>query len=138
MKEDVEKRNTKIVMIDSTSGYKLSVRGAEITTHLHALCKYLNNQGVTVFLPTEIKKITGEFQIAQEDISYLADNVIILRYIEIKGELRRAIGVLKKRLGDFEKNLREFQITKYGIKVGEPLKNMRNILSGAPSFIEET
>ncbi|WP_028840665.1 ATPase domain-containing protein [Thermodesulfobacterium hveragerdense] len=138
VKEDVEKRNTKIVMIDSTSGYKLSVRGAEITTHLHALCKYLNNQGVTVFLPTEIKKITGEFQIAQEDISYLADNVIILRYIEIKGELRRAIGVLKKRLGDFEKNLREFQITKYGIKVGEPLKNMRNILSGAPSFIEET
>jgi len=136
VKEDVEKNKTKIVMLDSTSGYKLSVRGSEITTHIHALCKYLSNNGVTVFLPTETKNITGDFQIAQEDISYLADNVIILRYIEVQGELRRAIGVLKKRLGDFEKTLREFQITKYGIKVGEPLKNMRNILSGSPVLVK--
>lgn len=132
VRKDIEKSDTKIVMIDSTSGYKLSVKGGNLATHLHALCKYLSNHGVTVFLPTEMKKITGDLQIAEEDISYLADNVIILRYIEIQGELRRAIGVLKKRLGDFEKTLREFQITKYGIKVGEPLKNMRNILSGTP------
>lgn len=137
VRRDVKKNNIKIVMIDSTSGYKLSVKGGDLASHLHALCKYLSNQGVTVFLPTEMKKITGDLQISEEDISYLADNVIILRYIEVKGELRRAIGVLKKRLGDFEKTLREFYITKYGIKVGEPLKNMRNILSGSPVFMDE-
>jgi len=136
VRKDVKENNTKIVMIDSTSGYKLSVRGGDLATHLHALCKYLSNQGVTVFLPTEMKKITGDLQIAEEDISYLADNVIILRYIEVEGQLKRAIGVLKKRLGDFEKTLREFNITKYGIKVGEPLRNMRNILSGSPVLVK--
>lgn len=135
-RKDVKENNTRIVMIDSTSGYKLSVKGGDLATHLHALCKYLSNQGVTVFLPTEMKKITGDLQIAEEDISYLADNIIILRYIEVQGELRRAIGVLKKRLGDFEKTLREFKITKYGIKVGEPLRNMRNILSGSPVLVK--
>ncbi len=137
VREDINIYNTKIVMIDSSSGYQRFIKGRNLLSHLHRVCKYLTGKGVTVFLPSEVKNITGEFIISSHDISYLADNVIFLRYLEIKGELRRAIGVLKKRLGDFEKTLREFQITRYGIKVGEPLTNLKNILTGIPVLIEK-
>jgi circadian clock protein KaiC len=79
--------------------------------------------------------ITGDFRVTELGISYLADNIVFLRYLEIQGELRKAIGVLKKRLSDFEKTLREYEITRYGIRVGKPLKNLRGILTGTPDFI---
>jgi circadian clock protein KaiC len=68
-------------------------------------------------------------------LSYLADNIVFLRYLEMQGELRRAIGVLKKRLSNFEKTLREFDITRYGIKVGKPLTELRGILRGTPEWV---
>ncbi|OKH32937.1 recombinase RecA [[Phormidium ambiguum] IAM M-71] len=136
VRQEVEQQQARIVMIDSVSGYKLSVRGEDLTPHLHALCKYLQNMGVAVLLINEVETITGEFRATEIGISYLADTIIFLRYLEIRGELRRAIGVLKKRMSDFEKNLREFQITRYGIKVGTPLKQLRGILTGVPELLE--
>ncbi len=118
VRKDVNENEIKIVMIDSTSGYRGFIKGKNLISHLHTICKYLITKGVTVFLTSEAKNITGNFIISSYDINYLADNVIFLRYLEIKGELRRAIGVLKKRLGDFEKSLREFAITRYSLKVG--------------------
>ena len=133
---EVEQRQTRIVMIDSISGYKLSIQGTDLVKRLHALCKYLQNMGVTVILINEIDTITGEFQATGIGISYLSDNLIFLRHLEVKGHLRKAIGVIKKRLSGFEPTLREFEITRYGIKVGKPLTNLRNILSGSPDWIE--
>ena len=69
-------------------------------------------------------------------VSYLADNVIFLRYLEIHGEIRKAIGVLKKRTSDFGKTLREYSITPYGLKVGKPLTELRGILRGVPEWVE--
>jgi circadian clock protein KaiC len=136
VRKDVEENGANIVMIDSTSGYQLSVRGADVTTHLHAINRYLKNMGVTVMLISEIETVTSsEFKVTESGVSYLADNITFLRYIEISGELRKAIGVLKKRFGDFEKTLREFSISRYGIEVGKPLTNLRGILSGTPEFI---
>ncbi|MDR8393858.1 hypothetical protein NC796_22080 [Aliifodinibius sp. S!AR15-10] len=66
------------------------------------------------------------------DASYLADNILFLRYLEFKGELRKATGVLKKRLSKFEHSIREFKITGNGIAVGEPLTDLNGILSGQP------
>lgn len=137
VRHEVEQKQARIVMIDSVSGYRLSVRGDELTTHLHALCKYLQNMGVAVLLINEVENITGEFRVTGVGISYLADTIIFLRYLEMRGELRRAIGVLKKRMTDFEKTLREFQICRYGIKVGMPLTHLRGILTGVPEFIED-
>ena len=135
VREDVEEFGAKVALIDSTSGYEMAMGGENPRKHLHAVCRYMANMGLLVLLTTEIRDITGTFKVSDHHISYLADNIIFLRYIEIKGELRRAIGVLKKRLGDFEKTLREYSITRYGIRVGEPLKNLRNILSGIPEFL---
>jgi len=137
VREDVEEFGAKVALIDSTSGYEMAMGGENPRKHLHAVCRYMANMGLLVLLTTEIRDITGTFKVSDHHISYLADNIIFLRYIEIKGELRRAIGVLKKRLGDFEKTLREYSITRYGIRVGEPLKNLRNILSGFPEFFQE-
>lgn len=87
--------------------------------------------GVAVFLIVETAAVIGDFQVSNEGISYLADNVIFMRYLEIKGEMRKAIGVLKKRMSDFEKTLREFAITSEGIKIGKPLRDLRGILGGS-------
>ena len=136
VRQEVEQKQAQIVMIDSISGYRLSVQGSELVTHLHALCKYLQNMGVTVILINETDRITGDFRATELGISYLADNIVFLRYLEIQGEMRKAIGVLKKRLSNFERTLRELEVTAEGIKVGEPLSRLRGILSGMPDWVD--
>jgi circadian clock protein KaiC len=134
VRDDVLENETRIVMIDSIAGYRLSVQGEDLTSHIHALGKYLQNIGVTLILINEIETIIGDFRATEVNISYLADNIIFLRYLELFGELRRAIGVLKKRLSNFEKTLREYEISRDGVKVGRPLTDLRGILTGAPVF----
>jgi circadian clock protein KaiC len=137
VREEVEKYQTKIVMIDSTSGYSLSIRGNNLIPHIHALCQYLRNMGVTTILINEVETISGgDFQATEIGLSYLADNIIFLRYVEFEGQLRKAIGVLKKRMSDYERHLRAFEVTRYGLKVGEPLRNLRRILSGSPELCD--
>lgn len=136
VRQHVEKDNASLVMLDSLAGYNLSMRGENLVAHLHALIKYLQNKGVAVILVTEISSVIGDFEVTDVGVSYLADNVVFLRYLEIQGELRKAIGVLKKRLSNFEKTLREFEITRYGIKVGRPLTELRGILRGIPEWVK--
>ena len=135
VRRDVEERSARLVMIDSVSGYNLSLHGTGLVRRLHALCKYLQSIGVTVLLVTETQSIVGDFRATDVELSYLADNIVFLRYMEIQGELRKAIGVLKKRLSDFEKTLREFEITPNGIMVGEPMKDLRGIFSEIPTWV---
>jgi circadian clock protein KaiC len=133
---EVEQAGTRIVMIDSVLGYRLSFQTDDLIRHVHNLCQYLKSHGVTTLLTNEVASITGDFRVTELGVSYLADNIVFLRYLEIRGQMRRAIGVLKKRLSDFEKTLREFEISRYGIKVGRPLTQLRGILSGVPEFIK--
>lgn len=130
---EIEERGTTMVMIDSLSGYQQSVRGDDLQQRVHALCRYLVNMGVTVLLVNEVFSITGQqAKVTEYGLSYLADNIIMLRYIELDSELRKSIGVLKKRTGGFEKTLREFDITSAGLKVGQPFHGLRGILGGIP------
>lgn len=130
VRSEVDKNDSKIVMIDSTSGYSLSLRGQDPVSHLHALTKYLTRTGITVILINEVENISGGLQITEIGISYLADNIIFLRYYEMDGEMRKSIGVLKKRLSDFEKTVRELNITQYGIRVSQPMNDVHGILTG--------
>jgi circadian clock protein KaiC len=135
VRREVEERQRRIVMLDSIAGFSLSMQGRDLGTHLHAFTMYLKSVGVTVILINEIGDITGEFRATEDRISYLADNIMFLRYLEVRGEMRKAIGVLKKRAGNFEKTLREIEITRYGLKVGKPLTGLRGILSGTPELV---
>lgn len=135
VRREVEERGARIVMIDGISGYRLTLAGDDLVSHLHALGRYLKNMGVTVLFTNELERITGEFSATEQGISYLCDNLIFLRYLEIDGELRKAIGVLKKRVGDFEKAMRELQITSGGLRVGAPLTGLRGLLTGTPEWV---
>jgi len=135
IREEVEQAGVRVVMLDSVAGYRLSVRGQDLIPSLHALCKYLQNMGVTVILTNEIENLTGAFSVTGAGLSYLADTVIFMRYLELRGELIKAIGVLKKRLSSFEQTMRRFDITEYGIEVGDPLVELRGILSGIPDWV---
>jgi circadian clock protein KaiC len=139
VREEVEARDAKVVMIDGTAGYRLSLRGdeADLVSELHALVRYLRNVGVTVILIEATGGVTGDFQPSREGISYLADNLLFLRYLELDGEVRKAVGVLKKRLGPFEPTLRELRITGDGLWIGDPLDDLRGVLTGTPEWAGE-
>lgn len=134
VRQEVEERHARIIMIDSVAGYRLWMHGDDLTRHLHALCAYLRNMGVTVLLLNETESITGSFAATEIGISHVADNIIFLRYLELHGRLERAVGILKKRVSAFETTLREFEITSKGIRVGRPLTELRGILSGSPEL----
>lgn len=139
IRRDVEVHGARLVLLDSLSGYRQSVRGDDLQERIHALCRYLVNMGVTVLVINETYSLTGEeVRITENnEVSYLADTIILLRYLELSGEMRKTIGVLKKRTGDFEKTFREFEISRYGLKVGEPLTALRGILTGMPEMLGE-
>ncbi len=136
VRREVEEQHAAIVMIDSVAGYRVSLRGEDAVAHLHAVSKYLQNMGVAVLLVNEVTSIAGEFQVSDIGASYLADNIIFLRYLELRGEIRKVIGVLKKRLSSFERTLREIELTRYGIKVGRPLTDLQGILAGRITSVE--
>lgn len=132
--DQVEDAGTDIVMIDGIDGYTISIQGQqqELVRELHALARYLKNRGVTVIITNEISEITGITEATDNQLSYIADNIAFISYVEMDGSLRKVIGVRKKRTGDFEKTFREFEITGDGIRVGEPLTGLYGILQGSP------
>jgi circadian clock protein KaiC len=132
VREQVERQEARAVMIDSVSGYRLSLHDEDLVAHLHGLAKYLQNMGVAVVLVNEVEAVIGDFRITDVGVSYMADNIIFLRYLELRGEITKAIGVLKKRLGDFEKTLRELTITSEGVRLGPKLRGLRGIMRGTP------
>jgi circadian clock protein KaiC len=136
VRREVEDRGATMIMIDGISGYRLTLAGDDLVAQLHALGRYLKNMGVTVIFINDIEGITGEFRATEVGVSYLCDNLIFLRYIELDGELRKAIGVLKKRLGDFGRSLREMEITSNGVQVGKPMDGLRGLLSGLPERVQ--
>jgi circadian clock protein KaiC len=72
---------------------------------------------------------------SQAEVSYLADSLLVLRFFESMGEVRKAISVLKKRSGPHELTIREFQVTNKGVRVGEPLRDFQGVLTGVPNYI---
>jgi circadian clock protein KaiC len=79
--------------------------------------------------------VTGDFRPTKSGETAIADNIVFMRYVEFGGEIHRAIGVLKKRTSDFGRRLRQFEITQYGVRVGEPLDGLSGVLTGAPRWV---
>jgi circadian clock protein KaiC len=136
----VEEDGVDMVMLDGTQGFKQNLRGlgGDAQQALLHLGRYLRSQGVSVIITHEIHNVTGTFQVTEEGTSNLADTIIFLRHVEYQGEMRKVIGTLKMRTSDFERSLRELEITEYGLSVGEPLPHLRGILSGTPNWSTDT
>lgn len=133
VREDVQRNNIKLVVLDSLRGYCLAMEEhGNLTANMHNLVNYLRRNRVGILLVNEIEKLTGDLRITDLGVSYLADNVLLIRYAEYNGEVIKVISCLKKRLGDFQPELREFRITTQGIQVGEKLRHLRGVLTGVP------
>jgi len=131
----VDRENIKIVAIDSLNGYQAAMSEEQfITLHLHELLQYLNRRGAATFLAIAQHGMIGDMR-QTVDVTYLADTVILLRYFEAFGRVRRAISVIKKRTGAHEDTIRELQIGSAGLMLGAPLQEFQGILRGVPSFV---
>lgn len=129
-------RGARVVVIDSLNGYMNAMPEAGfLSTHLHEILTYLGQRGVVSFLVGVQQGIVGSTMSTGMDVSYLADNVLILRYFEAQGAVQKAISVFKKRGSVHETTLRQFDITPRGIAVGPVLSNFQGILTGVPTIL---
>ena len=131
----VENNRARTVIIDSLNGYQSAMPEEHaLILHMHELLQYLNRQGVMTFLTVAQHGLVGDMK-SPVDVTYLADTVILLRYFEAVGRVRRAISVVKKRTGHHEDTIREFMIGSSGITVGEPLTAFQGVLRGVPNLV---
>jgi circadian clock protein KaiC len=132
----VDRENIRTVVVDSLNGYQASMLEEQyIVLHLHELLQYLNRQGASTFLTVAQHGMIGADMKQPLDVTYLADSVILLRYFEASGRVRRAMSVVKKRTGSHEDTIREFQIDSRGVVLGQPLTQFQGVLRGVPTYI---
>jgi circadian clock protein KaiC len=131
----VEEHGARTILVDSLNGYQASMPGEQaLLLHLHELLQYLNRQGATTFLTVAQHGLVGDMK-TPVDLTYLADAVILLRYFEALGRVRRAISIMKKRAGPHESTIREYQIGSRGVTLGEPLTGFQGVLRGVPELV---
>jgi circadian clock protein KaiC len=123
-----------VVVIDSLNGY-LNAMPEErfLVLQMHELLSYLNQLGVVTILVLAQHGLIGPMQ-TPIDISYLSDTVLMLRYFEAEGHVRRALSVVKKRSGPHEVTIREFQLSAQGLTVGPSLAGFSGIFAGTPIY----
>ena len=136
LRSAVETADLRLVAIDSLTGY-LSAMPDErhLHLHLHELFTFLGGQGVTVLLTLVQHGLVGERVETPTELSFLADTLILLRYFEAHGAVRKALSVFKMRAGKHETSIRELMIGEHGLSVSEPLRNFRGVLTGVPEAI---
>lgn len=136
VRRDVDRKGITTVLIDGIDGYTMAIQGdrRELVANLHSLSRYLTNQDVTVLVTDEITEVTGISSATSIDASYIADNIVILSYVEVEGTLQKVVGVLKKRVGPFGHALRRFELGPDGIVVGDRLAGVTGILQGTPQL----
>jgi circadian clock protein KaiC len=134
IRRSVEADGARVVVIDSLNGY-LSAMPEErfLVLQMHELLSYLNQLGVVTILVLAQHGLIGPMQ-TPVDISYLSDTVLMLRYFEAEGHVRRALSVVKKRSGPHEDTIREFRLSARGLEVGPPLTEFSGIFAGTPTY----
>jgi circadian clock protein KaiC len=131
----VAERNDKVVIVDSLNGYLQAMPQERfLPLEIHQLLYYLNQRGVLTILVMAQHGLLGPVE-APIDLSYLSDAVLLLRYFEAQGKIRKAISVMKKRIGAHEDTIRELRLSSQGMQVGEPLTDFQGIMSGIPTYL---
>jgi circadian clock protein KaiC len=131
-------RPAKMIIVDSLNGYLNAMPEEKfLTAQLHELLSYLGLRGVVTILSVTQSGMVGTMS-SPVDTTYLADNVILFRYFEAAGSVRRAISVVKKRNGAHERTIRELDMNAAGIVIGEPLSEFQGILTGVPHYVGQS
>src|SRR6202048_4457754 len=131
----VDEDRIKTVVIDSINGYQAAMpEENSLILHMHELLQYLNRRGAATFMTVAQHGLVGDMK-APVDVTYLADTVILLRYFEALGTVKRAISIIKKRTGAHEATIREYRIDGRGLTIGNPLDGFQGILRGVPVYV---
>ena len=132
----VEEDKVSLIIIDSINGYLQAMPSERLlAVQVHELLSYLATRGVTVIMTLVQRGIFGAPVDEAAEVSYLADTVVLMRYFEHAGVVRRALSVVKKRSGEHEQTIREFRVERGGLRVGEPLTEFRGVLTGNPEYV---
>jgi len=135
VRDCVEHSGVRTIVIDSLNGYQAAMPEEQfLLLHMHELLQFLNRRGANTFVTVAQHGLVGDMK-APVDVTYLADTVLLLRYFEALGRVRRAISVIKKRAGPHEKTIREYEIGSDGLKIGPPLTEFHGVLRGVPTFV---
>jgi circadian clock protein KaiC len=135
VRDSVEQQDAKVVVIDSLNGYINAMPGENhLAIQMHELLAFLNQRGVASFLVLAQAGLMGNMT-SPVDLSYLADNVMLFRYFEAEGRVRKAVSVMKKRSGQHEDTIRELLLRPGRITVGEALSGFRGVLTGVPVYV---
>lgn len=133
VRKSVEQDGARVVIIDSLNGYLNAMpQDNYLVAQLHELLSYLSNQGVTTFLVVAQRGMLGSYMSSPVDASYLADSIVMVRYFEHEGEVKKALSVMKKRTGGHEASIRELWFDRDGVHLSEPLLALRGVLTGVP------
>lgn len=131
----VQDRDWRVVVIDSLNGMLNSMSEERaLIVQLHETLSYLNHAGVATFMILAQYGVLGSGLSSPADLSYLADNVLLLRYFEAGGVVRQALSVVKRRSGPHERSIREVMVKDGKLRIGGPLKNFSGVLSGTPVY----
>ena len=132
---EVENRGSRMIVIDSLNGYLAAMpQEQQLLLQMHELLSYLSQRGVVTFLINPQHGLVGSMT-TNLNISYIADAVILLRYFEAEGRVRKAVSIIKNRGGMHEDAIREFRIDGNGLRVGEPLTEFSGVLTGTPEYV---
>ncbi|HEY6923211.1 MAG TPA: ATPase domain-containing protein [Steroidobacteraceae bacterium] len=133
VRDCVERDGARVVIIDSLNGYLNAMfQDNFLIAQLHELLSYLANQGVTTFMVVAQSGMFGPAMNSPVDASYLADSIVMLRYFEHGGKVKKALSVMKKRTGGHEGSIRELWFNNEGVHLSEPLLGLRGVLTGVP------
>jgi circadian clock protein KaiC len=135
VRKSVTATKSRLVVIDSLNGYLHAMPDDRyLALEMHELLTFLNQQGVVTLLTIAQHGILGHMA-SPVDLSYLSDAVLLLRFFEAEGKIRKAISVIKKRVGAHEDTIREFRLSDKGLTVGEPLVEFQGIMTGVPTYL---
>jgi circadian clock protein KaiC len=136
IRDAVEIDGCTMVMIDSLRGYLFAMEEfGKPQAHIHNMVSYLSRNGVSTLLINEVEHITSTSLKATDlGVSHLADNIVLLRYAEYAGQVIKIVGCLKKRVGNFQPELRQMKVSASGIEISEKLQHLQGILTGVPAF----
>ncbi len=136
VRASVEERDCRILVIDSLNGYLTSMpQEKQLMLQLHELLSYLNQSGVTTFLVNPQQGLVGTMATGSLNVSYMADTVVLFRFFEAQGRVRKALSVLKNRSGAHEDSIRELHIGSGGLSLSRPLEKFHGVLTGTPQLV---
>lgn len=139
VREAVERVGARRVLIDSIKDIEIATPDkVRFKDYIYSIVNEFKMKGITMILTNEIPELFGNFQLSEYGVSFIADNVILLRHVELSGRMEHAINILKVRGSSHSKDIRRFIITNDGIRIGTIIQGVSGILTGSPSFGHET